>query len=493
MEREIIVKRNTGSKTFHVSVITQGEKEVVVNEVVFENGKPTLPEDKTYHMTQSELEAIVKEMFLGIEDDRLPDDVKQWPIGKREDFIDMFNASCFWYWKADDAAYDVNKPLAVNTLSYAYRMAYEYVQKREDEGVYSGEKQTQESSRGNEHGKEQPQFRPIAEKCVGFVRAGEITTSSDGGYDIPLQIIEGGWTLNGEYVTQEALEDVARLVSQKTPGYFKHGDYNRDARDWSLVVEEGHVEGNTVQGKAHVFQYPDGVALKERIDYATKNNAQHLFGVSIDAWAKIEEGEVDGREGIIIKNFVNMHSVDVVMLPAANGRFGKTTQSVQHPTHNTKETKMDLETLKKEHPELVNFLIEEGRKEVQEGDLKALQEKVDEAKVTQAEYEAKIAEYETKIAEYEAKEKAVAFAQKVRQYVSDELNQQLATDGFVASLIAIGEDKWEVIEKIVQERKNLNVGGPTNMGPDQPGEQTTNTQDEMSAEERKKLFLSQIN
>ena len=470
--------------------------DVQVNEILFLEGHVGVPVDATHHWESAdELVQAVREMYLGVDDPRLPEDVQAWPVGKREDYVSNFNDAIYWYWKDYDDDYDVNEPLHVNIARYADKQARDYVANHaavygegDSAPATQGTKQTKMSMDGAVR---------VRNEYVGYMEADKIRESSSGGYDVPVQIIQGGWSLNGEYFTQESLNDIARLLSNKVPGYFRHGDNDRDARDWAMVIEDAQIEKDTVQGNAHIFQYPHGEALKERIDYVVENNANHLFGVSIDGWARVEEGEVDGREGIIIRNMVAMNSVDVVMVPAANGRWTKTTQSVRkdgHPTNRKQENnKMDLETLRKEHPDLVSVLVEEGRREMQDKVdevTKQLEEAAEQAKVKEAEYEGQIVDLKAKVQEYEDKEKAAQFRERVEKLIADTLDETVVTESFRESLLKLGEDKWEVIEGLVNDRKEVAAAkGPENMG---PVKKTEDKQPDTSEEDRKQLFLANL-
>jgi len=480
MPKPIIVQRQEGDiKT--VAAISATDDKFGVAEICFNGARPAVMLEASHRYgCIDDLNYALQEMYMGIDDERLPADIQALPIGRREDYVRMFNEEIYWYWKKGDPDYDENLPLHQNAVRYASGKALAYI-------TPDAEASKSESVEQKTEQVDAP--TPLKEDGVGFVQAGQITENSSGGYDVPLQIIEAGWSLNGNYYTQEAVADIARLVCNKTPGYFNHGDHNRNPRDWNLVIESGVVDGNTVQGTAHIFQYPDGEALKERIDYVVENNALHLFGVSIDAWAKVEEGERDGREGCIVTAVVAMSSVDVVMTPAANGRWANTTESATSEAATTtrqEQTTMDRKTLKAEHPDLTESLIDEGRKEVRSTELAEATAAVKTLTDEKAALETVNAELQVKVDAQEKQEAADAFRAKVVNLTDTELPEALRTEAFVGSLVDLGEDKWVVIEGLVADRKTLNIAGPKDMGKD---EEKTKTKESLTEQERKDKFL----
>ena len=487
----IILRRQNGEMSEVASIIRQ-DNQLLVAEMCFDKaGRPFAPTGKTHKwQVKEDFETAIAETYSGVDDPRLPDDIKSLPVGRREDFINAFNRNVYWYWKDEDEDYDENKPEHVNAVNYALALAYAAI-KKADEQESAKPPQHAEGTEKVEEDTKGIQRVPLQEDGVGFVHAGEFEEDEVGGYKVPLQIIQAGWSLNGTYYTKEALQDIARLVKEKVVGYHNHGEHSRDDRDWNLVVEDAWVDGDTVQGNAHVFQYPDGKALKERIDYVKENDALHLFGVSIDGFAQVEEGTREGRKGRIVNRVIAMHSVDVVMAPAANGRWAKTTESVNEnqtvPNIEEETVKMDLETLKKDHPELVEALIEEGRQEIREGELKEAQETVETKDGEIGTLQTSLTEANAKVETYELKQAQEAFDAKVKVYVTEELkdNPKLATERFVEDLIGLGEDKWDKIESLVEDRKNLEVGGPKGMGDETP---VTEEKEEVSSKDRLASF-----
>ena len=480
MQKERVIRRiKDGVSQFAVILLEDGGLPPRVMEVHFEDGRSLLPEGKSYVWEEEDLPIVVQEQYLGVEDPRLPEDVKGLPVGRREDFVETFNRNIFWYWKDEDEEYNENEPLHVNAVRYALKAAYKAIGVGEDVDV--GEAVPGISEK----------FEKFRVEYVGPLSPENIQEAEGGGYKIDgIQVIEGGWSLNGHYFTSEALQDIANLLKNRVVSYLNHGDSHRDpVRDWSMVYEDGWIEGNTVQSKAHLFEFPDGKALRERIEYVRQNKALHLFGVSIDGLAKISMGTKEGREGQIVERVVALPSVDTVMLPAAGGRFGKTKESVEeeNPTGktNTQEDMedMDIAKLKEEHPDVAEALREEGRVEVRENELKPAQETVGTLETQVAEKDQTIAQMETRISEFEGVEKSRLFQEKTETFIRENLKEipVLITEAFIQEMVGLGEENWGTIERLVSERKTLRVSGPEGMGDPTPPDKKEVTEEERLA------------
>ena len=61
----------------------------------------------------------VSETYVGPEDPRLPEDVRDLPVGKREDYVDEFNWQYWTYKKDDHETYDEESPDIVNRIQFA--------------------------------------------------------------------------------------------------------------------------------------------------------------------------------------------------------------------------------------------------------------------------------------------------------------------------------------------------------------------------------------
>ena len=114
------------------------------------------------------------------------------------------------------------------------------------------------------------------------INEGVLEPNSHGGGRNDVTVIEQGWSLNGHYYGEGAIGAIANHCQEKVVGYFNHGMTNgRDPRDWAITIENGRLENNQVRAKIHIFDEPDGDYLRERLAYARKERADHLFGLSM--------------------------------------------------------------------------------------------------------------------------------------------------------------------------------------------------------------------
>lgn len=398
------------------------------------------------------------ECYAGPDDPRLPADVMKMPVGKREDFVSTFNNNYYWYWKDDDEEYDEEQPLAVNAVGCALRRAYMSVSdeqqsksSKDDDGKASTGSWAKESLTD-------PSIVRVKETYANSFPIDSIRESDSGGFSVDEAIlIAVGWSLNKRYYSQEAVKDVVKLVGEKVVGYMNHGEtYGRDPRDWSLVIEGASFKNNQAVGPLHIFEHPDGPMLRERIEYAKENDAGHLIGLSVDVWVKQTQGEAEGQKGVIVEEVLEVNSVDVVMVPAAGGRIVKTSkESVDNQEPNLNKEKeenviMDLETLKKNHPDLVAAIVAESRRD-QDSVITGLQGQLEETQAKVTAYEAKVKQTEDELKAKEAQEAfKVALTEELKV-----LPEEARTEKFVERLIELGPENMEQSKGLIADRKEM--------------------------------------
>jgi hypothetical protein len=437
------IRKTLNGKEFHL--IVEHEDGMLLEfsgSVDSDNSHRTLTREAT-----DDEKSRLAECYAGPADERLPADVLSLPIGRREDFVDAFNSRFYWYYKEDDEDYDENVSKSENMVRYALAQAYHAISKESESDL-------SESFSG-------PNVQRIQETFVGGIPFESFKESRAGGLSNEITVIEKGWSLNGNHYGQEALKGIAEGCNSMAVGYFNHGPtFSRDPRDWAIVTESGRVEGNRVKSKIHVFQYPDGDFLKERIEYAKNKKANHLFGVSIDAFAEVREGEMDGEEGVIVDRILRLNSVDIVMVPAAKGNFQAAESvdenKVKHQEKvNTMEV-IDVKTLKESHPDTAKLLIEEGREEVRTesaDQLADLRTKIDEKEAVIEGLNVELAKSQAKLDEYVVAEEKAAFEAEVKAAISEGLDEEKRTDKFQSILLALGADKMSTIKEMIAERQ----------------------------------------
>ncbi len=268
-----------------------------------------------------------------------------------------------------------------------------------------------------------------------------------------ITVIEQGWSLNGHYYNADAIGAIAGHCQEKVVGYFNHGETNgRDPRDWAITVENGRVENDQVRAKIHIFDEPDGDFLRERLSYARKERADHLFGLSIDAYAQVTEGEAEGRDGIIVENVVKLNSVDIVMVPAAKGRFNVSEHAQEKP-------RMDVKTCREEYPDTARLIADEAVAEAQDAFAKekaVLEQNVNDVSNTVAALTEELAQAQAKIDEYEQASRQAEFVSEVGTLL-ESLPEEKRSEKFRDILVALGPDKKDVIQEMIDERKDSQV------------------------------------
>jgi hypothetical protein len=481
---------------FQVILLHREEDRVVgLTEFSGEVGKEDSYAVTEKQVTDEESKSL-SECFAGPNDPRLPDEVKNLPVGRREDYVEEFNFQYYFYWKDDDDEYDENKTRDENRVNYAFRKAQALLDGKKEKGV--------------DESVQAPDVVRIRETYVGGVPFENFEEASSGGYSNEIVVIEEGWSANGHYWGSNPVSQVAQGCAEMVVGYFNHGEtFNRDPRDWGIVTESGRMDGRKVKSNVHVFQYPDGQFLEERIEYARKHDANHLFGVSVDAFAQVEEGEAEGREGTIILNCVRLNSVDIVMIPAAKGRFNATQESVSEDIQGNvedEEDAMDVTTLKEKHPDTATLLIEEGKKAAEgtfveerqtlEGQVAVVQGELETTKDELAKAQAKVEAYEA--AEREAKEatekaeRQATFEVEVKKLIEEELPEEKRTESFCELLVKQGPDKMDLIREMIAERKELNIAAPVVEGEGAGGDGVLEAEDDTTQEAEGSEFKDRL-
>lgn len=402
----------------------------------------------------SEQAALVAECYAGPDDPRLPKNVATLRVGEREDWVDKFNTCFYLYDKSEDSSYDPDRPVDVNRVEYATRMADEGIYNDDADDEYSDSDEVVEANQ--DENKQEDNVTRIRETFVGGVPFEAFEETRDG-YTNEITVIEQGWSLNGNYYGQNAINQVAEGAAGYVVGYFNHGEtFNRDPRDWAIVTESGRVEGSKVKSRIHIFKHPDGAFLEERISYAKRKKANHLFGVSIDAFAQVTEGEAEGRDGVIVEKILKLNSVDIVMVPAAKGRFDAR-ESVQDTTEQTKtEDIMDVKTLREEHPDTAKLIEDEVRAEEasmhtelvvqKDGEIATLHEEINSTK-------AELAKAQAQVDEYVEAEKRIQFADNVRTLVAEGLDEEKRSERFEKILLGLGEGNLDTIKEMIADRQ----------------------------------------
>ena len=219
-----------------------------------------------------------------------------------------------------------------------------------------------------------------------------IEAKTDDKGTIPVKIIDPGWGSSG-YYSREVLQQAvnARVYAAGLQMYWNHPSKTdekdrpeRDLRDLAGVLtedarwDEHGSKGPGLYSRAKVFSaYRDAVA--EMGPY---------IGLSHYVWGESKQGEAEGQKGDIITRIVAARSVDFVTVPGRGGAIAEAFRAAR-PTEPTDEQKTEagksmvgekpekltLESVRKEHPEIVEALRQEIENDSARKEAQAQQEK----------------------------------------------------------------------------------------------------------------------
>jgi hypothetical protein len=252
----------------------------------------------------------------------------------------------------------------------------------------------------------------MKEFAAGIVPLIEAKTDDKG--TIPVKIIDAGWGSSG-YYSREVLQQAvnARVYAAGLQMYWNHPSKSeekerpeRDLRDLAGVLtedarwDEQGAKGPGLYSRARVFgTYRDHVA--EMGPY---------IGLSHYVWGESKPGEAEGQKGDIITRIVAARSVDFVTLAGRGGAIAEAFRAAGPPVPTDEQKaagefsmgeptpKLTLESLRKDHPEI----IEAVRTEIENSAA---------VKEAQAQQEKKLAETEKALGEAKAENARLKEAQ----------------------------------------------------------------------------------
>ena len=353
----------------------------------------------------------------------------------------------------------------------------------------------------------------IIEQQINLTPKGvKVLESKDGkGKRLEAILIESGWSKNGNYYSNEVAESVADHVLESKKLYMDHdlsqSGLPRSLKEVAAIAVESRKEDGKAIAIIEMTENPQTAWLYE----LAKKFPQEI-GVSIDARAKVQEGEVEGKSGRIVENILKLNSVDFVTTPSAGGEVTRIAASVEFEKYlnelksnverlnsvkkednkeimNMSEDKkvqkeiLTLESLKANHGDIVDQLHESWIKE--NDDTKAKEEskaQVDDLTSQLSEAEGKIKDLEAEVDKYKLIEAEREKKEKVDKLLSDsDLSDSQISEVFVKTLTALDEE--EEIKKHIQDRVDIvnSVSGVVEGN----GERTTDVVEEEVSEEVK--------
>jgi hypothetical protein len=160
----------------------------------------------------------------------------------------------------------------------------------------------------------------------------------------PIRIIKPGWGSSGYYPTETLKRDGGKVFTKGLKMYWDHPTQSeeserpeRSLRDLAgeLISDaewkDSGLYGAGLYASAKVFE-PYRAAVKELTPH---------IGVSIRAAGIAEQGEADGREGLIVEEITNAASVDFVTVPGAGGKVLELFESYRDPEQIKKGLEME--------------------------------------------------------------------------------------------------------------------------------------------------------
>lgn len=329
-----------------------------------------------------------------------------------------------------------------------------------------------------------------------------------------VKLIAEGWSKNGYYYSKEVAESVAHLINSqgRRKMYIDHQDMffstpSRKLKEFAAVIVEAYAK----DGASYAIVESTGNPMTDWIfDFAERHPKE--VGASIDARAKVkeveepEDDEKRSKEKWLVQELTFLNSVDFVSYASAGGEVvtalaqealqimesyvkqnqdlitnlskgvsTQGTQKTQEDEENDKtkktqtkkeESKMDkgqttltLESLKVEHPEILNNLREEIKKDVQasfnaEKETKELKEKLQNLETQVTTLESEKSDLQKKVDDFEVKETISKRRQRIDELITEnDLPEAAVTKTFREDLEKF--DKEEDIIERIKDRKKL--------------------------------------
>ena len=220
-----------------------------------------------------------------------------------------------------------------------------------------------------------------------------IEAKTDDKGTIPIKIIDPGWGSSG-YYSREVLQQAAnaRVYAAGLQMYWNHPSKSdekerpeRDLRDLAGVLtedarwDEQGSKGPGLYSRAKVFS-----AYREHVA-----EMGPYIGLSHYVWGESKPGEAEGKKGDIISKIVAARSVDFVTMPGRGGAIAEAFRAARPPEptdeqkaagvssmgETTSTPKLTLESIRKEHPEIIEALRQEFENSAAMKEAQAQQEK----------------------------------------------------------------------------------------------------------------------
>ncbi|HEX8276037.1 MAG TPA: hypothetical protein VF615_25595 [Longimicrobiaceae bacterium] len=176
---------------------------------------------------------------------------------------------------------------------------------------------------------------------VAAARLVEASGDAPAGLEWEVDIIAPGQSLNGLYYPAETLREAAPLfegahvyVFDDSPtGHMASAEQKPQGQmaGWidGIVVRAGGALG----GRLHFLQEGVGETTRKKLVDAWGRGKRDLFGLSIDARGTVRQATQDGKQTRLVESIRQVLSVDVVLRPAAGGKFTRLVASAAANPH----------------------------------------------------------------------------------------------------------------------------------------------------------------
>jgi hypothetical protein len=193
---------------------------------------------------------------------------------------------------------------------------------------------------------------------------------------IPIKIIQPGWGSSGYYPAEVLERDGPNIFRKGTKMFWNHQTMSEEAErpegDLNALAAELVTDAKyQPNGPAGAGLYADAKVF-EGYKPAVDNLADHI-GVSIRAFGKAVQGEVEGREGPILQELTRGKSIDFVTQPGAGGQIISLFEAVRTGRIDKKPTTVSVE----QTPVKENSSMDEKKLQVMEESVATLQTNLD--------------------------------------------------------------------------------------------------------------------
>lgn len=247
--------------------------------------------------------------YSGVSDKNLPDNVKKMSSKMKKIWVSSFNS-------AFDSATEKGEK---DPEAYAFKVANSAVKKASNK-----KKEAIEFPEGTEFVSDDEllEFEKIDitshTKVDHFVVSLKEAQIDEEKHTADIVAIRSGWSYNGNYYSKEVAESLVPLLLQRKKIFCNHTDekkFGRKIQDLAAIIQESNAKDGSTLAKIWFNSNPaTGAWLFEM---AQKHPEEVQF--SIDAMARVHEGEMEGRKGCIVDKFVGLNSLDIVDYASAGG------------------------------------------------------------------------------------------------------------------------------------------------------------------------------